>query len=92
MITRKELGELAAREGLAGAGIRLRWSESLVKKLAREGYDHRLGARPLQRALELWVVTPLARWKVANPDLRDAVLKVDLAPDNSVQVRISPGI
>jgi ATP-dependent Clp protease ATP-binding subunit ClpC len=90
MITRKELSELAAREGFAGAGIRLRWSEPLVKMVAREGYDHRFGARPLQRALERLVVTPLARWKVLHPDLRTVVLNVDLAPDNSVQVQTAP--
>jgi ATP-dependent Clp protease ATP-binding subunit ClpC len=88
-ITRKELGELAAREGFATAGIRLEWSERLVKALACEGYDHRLGARPLQRALERLVVTPLARWKVAHPDLRNAVLSLDLGLDGHVQVRLA---
>ena len=89
LITRKELGELAAREGFATSGIRLDWSERLVKALAREGYDHRLGARPLQRALERLVVTPLARWKVAHPDLRDASLSIDLDLDGRVQVQLA---
>jgi ATP-dependent Clp protease ATP-binding subunit ClpC len=87
MITRKELGELAAREGFAGAGIRLRWSEPLVKMLAREGYDHRFGARPLQRALERLLVTPLARWKVAHPNSRNVELNVELDLDNLVQIQ-----
>jgi ATP-dependent Clp protease ATP-binding subunit ClpC len=78
MITRKELNELAAREGLAG--IRIEWSERLVKALALEGYDHRLGARPLQRALERLVVAPLARWRVAHAGLRNVVLTIDLDP------------
>jgi ATP-dependent Clp protease ATP-binding subunit ClpC len=90
MITRKELGELAAREGFSGASIRLQWSEPLVRMLVREGYDHRLGARPLQRALERLVVTPLARWKVAHPDSRNMVLDVDLGPDDLVQVQTAP--
>ena len=78
MITRKELGELAAREGLAG--IRIEWSERMVKALAQAGYDHRLGARPLQRTLERLVVAPLARWRVAHAGLRNVALSIDLDP------------
>jgi len=88
MITRKELPELAAREGLAG--IRIEWSEQLVKRLAREGYDHRLGARPLQRALERLLVAPLARWKVAHPNLRNVALRIDLDSENRVQIQMLP--
>jgi len=55
--------EVGAREGFASAGIRLEWSDNLVTALAREGYDHRFGALPSQRALERLVVTPLARWE-----------------------------
>jgi ATP-dependent Clp protease ATP-binding subunit ClpA len=58
MITLKELNELAAREGLSG--IRIEWSEQLVKALSQEGYDHQLGARPLRRALERLV---FHRWR-----------------------------
>ena len=43
-ITRKELSELAAREGLAVAGVKIAWSDRLVKRIARQGYDHRFGA------------------------------------------------
>lgn len=87
LITRKELDELAIREGFAGAGIRLEWSERLVQMLAREGYDQRLGARPLQRTIERRVVTPLARWKVSQPHLRQATLAVDLDEHHEVQIR-----
>ena len=85
----KELRELATREGFAAAGLGLEWSERLVKAVAREGYDHRLGARPLQRAVERLVVTPLARWRVAHPNARDRVLSIDLGPDGQVHVEIA---
>jgi ATP-dependent Clp protease ATP-binding subunit ClpC len=88
-ITRKELAELAAREGFADSGIELKWSERLVNTIACHGYDHRLGARPLQRTLERLVVTPLARWKVAHPDLRNAVLTVDLDSEGCVQIQMA---
>lgn len=77
-ITRKELADMAKREGFAVSGIRLDWSERLVAFLAREGYDQRFGARPLQRAIERLVVIAIARWKIANGDVRDAKLLLDL--------------
>jgi ATP-dependent Clp protease ATP-binding subunit ClpC len=77
-ITRKELGEIARREGLARAGLVLTWSERLEEHLAREGFDERFGARPLQRALEALVVTPLARHLLAHPEVRDRKVYLDL--------------
>ena len=44
-ITRKELSDLGSREGFASAGIKLTWTDRLVRAVAAEGYDHRLGAR-----------------------------------------------
>ncbi len=86
-ITRKELSDMMSREGFVAAGISLRCTDQLVDLLAREGYDHRFGARPLQRAIERLVVTSLARWKVANPDLKHVSLLVDL--DETSHVRIT---
>lgn len=90
LITRKELDELAAREGLTG--IRTEWSELLVKSLAREGYDHRLGARPLQRVVERLLVASLARWKLAHPDLRNVAIRINLDSENRIQVQMLPDI
>jgi ATP-dependent Clp protease ATP-binding subunit ClpC len=77
-ITRKELAEVAGREGLARAGVHLEWTERLVEHLAREGFDARYGARPLQRTLETLVVTPLARYLLDHPALRDTLVQVDV--------------
>jgi len=76
-IARKELTELAQREGVGRAGLRLRWSDRLVCLLAREGFDIRYGARPLQRVIERRVVAPLARFLIARPELRDSELLID---------------
>jgi len=65
-IASKELHDLARREGLAADGLTLEWDESVVEMLVAEGYDERLGARPLQRAMERHVVTPLAKWRLAE--------------------------
>ena len=85
-IARKELHDLASREGLAAAGLRLTWSESVVQAVARAGYDRQLGARPLQRTLELLVAIPIARWRVAHPHPAPGNLHLDCADDGSTRV------
>ncbi len=77
-IALKELHDLSRREGLAASGLTLNWSEDLLAALVRDGYDHRFGARPLQRALERLVVTPLAKWRLKNTAVRDAALAIGL--------------
>jgi ATP-dependent Clp protease ATP-binding subunit ClpC len=85
-ITLKELAEIGRREGLARARLRLRWSERLAEWLAREGFDARYGARPLQRVLERRVVAVLARYLLDRPGLADAELLVDVGADGAVVV------
>jgi ATP-dependent Clp protease ATP-binding subunit ClpC len=86
-ITRKELAEVGRREGFRRGGLRLAWSDRLVARLSREGFDVRYGARPLQRVIERRVVAPLARYLLDHPDLRDAELRVDC--DEQGEVRVS---
>ena len=83
-VQRPGLWRKTSREGFASAGIKLTWTDRLVAAVAAEGYDHRLGARPLQRALERIVVTPLARWKIANPLVRSTTLQVDVDQQQSL--------
>jgi ATP-dependent Clp protease ATP-binding subunit ClpC len=83
-ITRKELTDLGRREGLTKAGLRLTWSERLVEHLAKEGFDARYGARPLQRTLESRVVTPLARFLLEQPELRDAEVRADVDAEGRI--------
>ena len=63
-ITRKELADLAEREGIAARGLELVWSDALVEELARTGFDPKYGARPLQRKIEEVVVVPLSKFLV----------------------------
>jgi ATP-dependent Clp protease ATP-binding subunit ClpB len=44
-----------------GAGITLQWDEAVVDYLADLGYEPAFGARPLKRALQNAVETPLSR-------------------------------
>ncbi|MCC6509146.1 MAG: ATP-dependent Clp protease ATP-binding subunit [Pirellulaceae bacterium] len=65
-ITEKELNDLKKREGLERYGRDLCWTDRLLDHLAQDGFDARLGARPLQRTIETVVVSPLARWLVEH--------------------------
>ncbi len=87
-ITRKELSDLARREGLAERGLRLDWSAAVVHHLARAGFDARYGARPLQRTLEKLVVAPLSRWLIDNPHARNRSLMLELDAMGQIAIRI----
>jgi ATP-dependent Clp protease ATP-binding subunit ClpC len=76
-ITLGELRRVAQREGLQRANIKLTWTERVVELLCREGFDDRYGARPLQRAIETRLVTPLAHFLVGGSGLKDTTLLVD---------------
>ena len=85
-ITRKELAEIATREGLAKANIRLQWTDAVVEHLAQQGFDRRYGARPLQRTIERLVISPLSRQLLANPGLRDKIFQLKLEAENEIVV------
>lgn len=78
LIARKELDEVARREGLAKAGIELVATDRLIEHLATVGYDARYGARPLQRVIERQIVTPLARWLIAHRGFSGPMLTLDI--------------
>ena len=45
---------------LENSGISLNWSEKVVDRLAKEGYDPAFGARPLRRVIQKQIENPLA--------------------------------
>ena len=57
LITRRLLGETAAR--LNGAGVTIRFEDSAIDFLLRHGYEEAYGARPLRRAITKYVEDPL---------------------------------
>jgi ATP-dependent Clp protease ATP-binding subunit ClpC len=89
-IARRELEAIAAREGIAGRGLGLRFTEAVVDRVVAAGFDPLLGARPLQRAIEQQVVAALARLLVDWPDGVAVDLEVDAAPDGTVRIRQVP--
>jgi len=87
-ITRKELAEIAGREGVARNGMTIEWGDPLVEHLAKVGFDPRFGARPLQRKIEEVVVTPLARFLLEHHDLEQFTLRIDLTAGGNVNITI----
>jgi ATP-dependent Clp protease ATP-binding subunit ClpC len=86
-IAEKELRELTKREGFVKAGLKLTWDEAVVALVAKAGFDRRYGARPLQRALEELVVTPIARELAARPETSSKNLH--LAVDNAGRIALT---
>jgi ATP-dependent Clp protease ATP-binding subunit ClpC len=85
-IVEKELTELVRREGFQRAGLHLRFSERLRGWLAKEGFDARYGARPLQRVIERHLVTPLARYLLEHPTLRNGEIVVDRDDEQGIRI------
>jgi len=77
-IARRELDRLKERSGVRSRGLSLHFSDELVAYLAREGWDEKFGARPLQRLIERKVASGLAEWLLAQPEVRETQLNIGL--------------
>lgn len=76
-ITLKELEELKQREGFTKKRLNIHFSERVVDYLVSIGFDERYGARPLQRAIEQHLVSPIAQWLLENNQLENKLLMID---------------
>ena len=85
-IAAKELADLAKREGLAKSDLKLTWSDRLLDHVAAAGFDARYGARPLQRAVEMRIVTPLAKYLVQTPTPPNSRLILDLDDTGAITI------
>ncbi|MEW5847586.1 MAG: AAA family ATPase [Myxococcota bacterium] len=65
-IARKVMAQALEREGVTRRGVRVRYDDAVVERVASLGFDPRYGARPLKRAVETWVVAPVARLLAAS--------------------------
>jgi ATP-dependent Clp protease ATP-binding subunit ClpC len=75
-ITEKELLSISNREGLLSKQIKLIWTEEVTDILSAKGFDKRYGARPLQRTIETLLTSPLAKFLLENPNLKDAEIEI----------------
>jgi ATP-dependent Clp protease ATP-binding subunit ClpA len=65
---------------LTAKGIRLTLSEAVVDRLAEQGYDSKMGARPLARKIDELIRIPLSK-RILFDRLSDCVLHADLVND-----------
>ncbi len=86
-ITLLELEELKKREGFVKKKLTLHFSKQLVSYLASAGFDEKYGARPLQRAIEHEVITPMAAWLLKNAKVKNAILEIGYNKSLKVKVK-----
>lgn len=81
-LLRKELNDVLRRRGLRMRQWAVEWDESAIEFLLHKGFTADLGARPLKRAVERYVLSPLALTIVNHqfPE-GDQFLFVRSAPD-----------
>ncbi len=60
-ILEKELSDAMRRRGLRTRSWAVEWEESAIDFLLRKGFTPDLGARPLKRAVERYLLSPLAK-------------------------------
>lgn len=65
-ILEKQLDAVLERRGLRHRPWAVEWDESAIDFLLRKGVSEELGARPLRRAIERYLLTPLAMSIVTN--------------------------
>ncbi|WP_164019440.1 AAA family ATPase [Pyxidicoccus trucidator] len=85
-LARRTLEAALTREGLTRRGVKVSFGEDVVEHLARTGFDARYGARPLKRAVEQHVVTPLAQWLAAHASAPPARVLLRVGADGRVEL------
>lgn len=83
-IAEMELQRIAQRDGVQSRKIALTWDREVVDFLVQRGFSNKLGARPLQRAIERHVSVPLSRRIAEHPDLEECTLSFVLTNDQIV--------
>lgn len=59
-ILQKELNQVLTRRGLRTRSWAVEWDDSAIDFLLKKGFTYDLGARPLKRAIERYLLSPLA--------------------------------
>lgn len=67
-ILRKELRDVLQRRGLRSRQWAVEWAHSAIEFLLKKGFTPDLGARPLKRAIDRYLLTPLAH-AIVNRDV-----------------------
>ncbi|MFO0606131.1 MAG: AAA family ATPase [Polyangiales bacterium] len=81
VIARRALQRALEREGVARRSVKVRYGDDVVARLAALGFDPKYGARPLNRAIEHWIVGPLARLLAARSHAPPAAVTLAVEGD-----------
>ena len=87
-ITAIELRHLKERSGLKNKNIQLEYDEALITHLSSVGFNEKLGARPLQRAIEHQLVRSISSYLVEHPGLSECTLHVSFE-NKKIQIKHS---
>ncbi len=85
-IARRAITRALEREGVARRNLPVSCGDDVVARVAALGFDPKYGARPLNRAIEHWIVAPLARLLAARSHEPPARVEVYVEGDE-VRVR-----
>ena len=84
-ITLKELEELKQREGFVKKHLNIHFTDRVVDHLVKIGFDERYGARPLQRAIEQHLVSPIAHWLLEHNTIDNTTLLIDYKQEINIK-------
>jgi ATP-dependent Clp protease ATP-binding subunit ClpC len=79
-IAHKAIAKALDRDGVTRRHIHVRYSDAVVARIAALGFDAKYGARPLNRAIEHWIIGPIARLLAAKSDAPPTV--IDIVEEN----------
>ena len=74
-IARKFIKQLVNR--MKENDVDLQFSDKAIEKISKEGFDPNFGARPMKRHIQREVESKLARFVIANPDIKKILVDVD---------------
>ncbi len=81
VIARRAITRALEREGLARRSIPVHYTDAVVERVAALGFEPKYGARPLNRAIEHWIIGPIAKLLAARsnapPSRIDVVVEGD---------------
>jgi len=76
LIAKKELDEVVSRYGFVSRRVNIEIDEQIVDLLIEKGFSPVYGARPLKRAIERIVISPIARYLATHREEEIGLIKV----------------
>jgi len=85
-IAEREVGEVLQAAARRYPDVLIEVDGAVLDRVVADGYDPAWGARPMSRAVDRWVRSPLARFLAEHPDVRGGRLRLRLSADGTPEV------